>query len=1051
MITLSPLSKVFTDKAGTQSLNYKANAGDLVSFECEIKESIYFATTANRAVNVQNGFTTTKKFYFPDYESLNGFAVGQNVFLKVYRTPVQTSTTTITEIDYEELSLTVASLGTITNPSGLIFSNTQQLEIYSTDMRTQLFMNLNLVQSSLAPLNNSIASTSQGGYISTVAPYRQSSIDGSEVRFNIANTDTIIVTGTATGTQQGFKSGAYACSINIERLGDVNSYTRTWKLTISNIQIGSFLDSLFANAQYLNYYFDIEWYSETDLENPTVVQWNIAPSDTGLYNVGFRTEQPESTLTVGITNDVFFNENSTHEIEIDSTSADIFLGACYIPQDQDYYKLNFNNQSSLGMLLDSVALSATTYTSESNPTNADYDITINSLSYALGTHVVNFTITPNFNTFFNNRENDRLFRIWFKVGNTNVLVYNDQLKKAPKAIKPWDDIAPSSTFAIFRTDKQNVTYPATGASLDGGAYVSTEDNILLEINAQLGQSDIYSKSKFEVICVNTSDDTDYFVLEQYLFDWTSVQRDTANIVNPVFGQGIVLIDAELGISENLPATSTILSKATVEYRTADLTTFTVRMRCPLVLNWRYWLEQANAFVSFYPNQNKNYLNYQSSPYVIALRTSVENENEIYQHDAPIDAYYDYDEVFSNVNEEWAGTTEIQYFDENGTEQAYLLPSQIMRVLFTVNNTITATDVQTWGQLTIEPTESSPRWLISSNYASDTDVNNPWQPLQGETRLLKTIVSGTQVTFEALIDTDKLTGTNQKITGKYFNNASPKKEQVRSKFDTKVVTQQVFPDGNDLDCCDKIFNVFALTGGESYQNDVTSAWYVLNDGTVDFNLYKSDGETLATVQPQVFDFANQSNAKYCVIDWLAVFESDGIGCYYLKVEHTGFIDEVIEWGTYQLNEWTTDNVEGYVQIRAQFASNQTIEGIDFTNSKVIDCLNVRGFFGDRDPRTEIDNVIYNTRLDVKVTRENINLYTLTTDAVSRIFTRKLLDLYLLSENNLFITDNNSFNHESYIMKRVIVEEVPTPEYFQYSKKAKIIAKFGDKIKNQRSFY
>lgn len=180
----------------------------------------------------------------------------------------------------------------------------------------------------------------------------------------------------------------------------------------------------------------------------------------------------------------------------------------------------------------------------------------------------------------------------------------------------------------------------------------------------------------------------------------------------------------------------------------------------------------------------------------------------------------------------------------------------------------------------------------------------------------------------------------------------------------------------------------------------------------------------------------------------------MGCYQAKIQYTpAFGGAVVEllWGTYELNEWSGQLAMNLVNIRSFFNSNQTNEGIDFTGSNLYDSINVGGFFGNRDPKTEIDNNIYNTRLQTKVTRENLNEYTLETEPILKDQTRKLLDLHLLSENDCWISDYNPFNHEDYKYKRVIVSSVESPEYYQYSKKSKIIAKFEDKIKNSRSFY
>ncbi len=97
-------------------------------------------------------------------------------------------------------------------------------------------------------------------------------------------------------------------------------------------------------------------------------------------------------------------------------------------------------------------------------------------------------------------------------------------------------------------------------------------------------------------------------------------------------------------------------------------------------------------------------------------------------------------------------------------------------------------------------------------------------------------------------------------------------------------------------------------------------------------------------------------------------------------------------------------------------------------------------------------MYSTRNVVKVVRENINEYSLETNPIYKLFSNKLIDLHFLSENNMYITDNNpESNHESYVLKNVIFEGIDDPEYFAGSKFVALKAKFGDKIKNSRSYY
>ncbi len=88
----------------------------------------------------------------------------------------------------------------------------------------------------------------------------------------------------------------------------------------------------------------------------------------------------------------------------------------------------------------------------------------------------------------------------------------------------------------------------------------------------------------------------------------------------------------------------------------------------------------------------------------------------------------------------------------------------------------------------------------------------------------------------------------------------------------------------------------------------------------------------------------------------------------------------------------------------------------------------------------------------VIRENLNSYEIKTDPLKEEFTTKLTDLYLLSENELFISDYNAHNHSYKINDLpVIVEESPEINYFDYARDASLTCKVGDKFKNKRTYY
>jgi len=255
-----------------------------------------------------------------------------------------------------------------------------------------------------------------------------------------------------------------------------------------------------------------------------------------------------------------------------------------------------------------------------------------------------------------------------------------------------------------------------------------------------------------------------------------------------------------------------------------------------------------------------------------------------------------------------------------------------------------------------------------------------------------------------------------------------------------------------DCCCK-YNVLGDASGDSFKNDVTSAWIKLSDpsDTGTFLLKKNGVAT--TYTPTSNQFINEQNARYTTIDWGAVLTSDGVGCYTIEIEYniSGVIGTIV-WGTYILEPYTIQNALHTARVKAIFNGYQEIEQINFSGSEVESTFRFCGYIGNRQPNTEIDNIIYQNREMKRVIRENLNSYEIFTDPVDECITRPLIDLFLLSENQLFISDYNAHNHSyRYQDVAVIVDESPSVEYYDFSRKAKLTCKVSDKFKNKRTYY
>ena len=260
-------------------------------------------------------------------------------------------------------------------------------------------------------------------------------------------------------------------------------------------------------------------------------------------------------------------------------------------------------------------------------------------------------------------------------------------------------------------------------------------------------------------------------------------------------------------------------------------------------------------------------------------------------------------------------------------------------------------------------------------------------------------------------------------------------------------KQYTPEDRGLSECCCSYLVFASESTDSWKNQKTSAWIPKAD-FIEFKLVKSNGDEI----PQVaVEFPNQLDAYYCTVNWYEVLESNGSGCYELHLTYTvaGVSDSFV-WGKYTLIEYDLARLNHYVAIHTTFNSNQSIQGINFAGANVEDCVTFKGFFGEQKTNTVIENLTYTTREARKVYRENLNSYELRADSITECISSRLLDLHLLSENNMLVSDFNAMNHSyRYLSYPVIVEESPNIKY--NNRKASITCKMGDKVKNSRSSY
>jgi hypothetical protein len=250
------------------------------------------------------------------------------------------------------------------------------------------------------------------------------------------------------------------------------------------------------------------------------------------------------------------------------------------------------------------------------------------------------------------------------------------------------------------------------------------------------------------------------------------------------------------------------------------------------------------------------------------------------------------------------------------------------------------------------------------------------------------------------------------------------------------------------CCEKF--IVLANGIEDWQNDVTSAWFKKQLDTDNCTIVLLNDIDVNTIyQPTLKICVNDTNAVYATINWKEVIQQDGIGCYKIQVNYTiaGNTGTFI-WGEYEVNQYSPDNAKNTIRIKSIFNQYNNIEKINFLDCKVVDTIRFYGFFGKRQTNVIIDNLIYQNRSIGNVQRENLNSYILKTDPLTINYTNKILDLHLLSEAEIHLSDHNPLNHTSeYKNIPLSIAESAEVDYFDYSIYANITCKFNDKSRTK----
>jgi hypothetical protein len=485
---------------------------------------------------------------------------------------------------------------------------------------------------------------------------------------------------------------------------------RYYDLNIDFINSGIYDQSPFASSNCLKLYAKISWQSllgEPYANDDTIISED---ADTGWFDEPYNLGATDATLIQGISS-IGFDSPTITQIVVDSASLDYAFGFSYIPQDDTYFKNVFPNQSTLsGMMSSDVPLGIMSGFSLPNGGTMSFELLSASQVGTIWTFDVKFTPDTGYTNFMTTKaEFDRLFYVWCKIGNLNLLVYQDQLKPTPilGGIIPFlaEDFTDHSENYIGSPSTPEVTYSANVEDdlAFYGAFRLIDSEIINSFTAKLRAYNPMTDESFDLQTASFPFATIPQVGGQYIlnesaplwsqFDTNSVKRNAILKLNPTYdGSG--------------------------EYG--------VEVFFPFLYRWEYWLQQLNADADFYPNQQTmNYVPYgNTGAWGLQVRFELLRDGVLWWHDYDVQIKdYDSDPTIDQTIQ--------MYVESTNQPVSVVVEGELMRIECTHTlNDGTFWTPNVWGMITIEPSETSPRWWCSSVVPFDGNALNPLTPLAG---------------------------------------------------------------------------------------------------------------------------------------------------------------------------------------------------------------------------------------------------------------------------------------------------------------------------------
>jgi hypothetical protein len=212
-----------------------------------------------------------------------------------------------------------------------------------------------------------------------------------------------------------------------------------------------------------------------------------------------------------------------------------------------------------------------------------------------------------------------------------------------------------------------------------------------------------------------------FTLQQNNFSLNNIPQETS-------GLEAYILDETQAVNSTLPTTS-VKRQIRLKRDTSldQLIEYGVSLYFPYLYRWEYWLQLMNVSPDFYPDeQTRNWVPYgNTGNWTLRLFVEYDMNGLAYEHHETLQIK-DYDSDPNIVQD-------IQLFRADPLQNVQvIIEGEQMKIVATNTNLNGDTWIpdSTWGMITIEPTESSPRWISSTAIDFDGNTLNPLTPLSG---------------------------------------------------------------------------------------------------------------------------------------------------------------------------------------------------------------------------------------------------------------------------------------------------------------------------------